>query len=76
MLLVQRVDEFLYSAKFVCSASFIPCIGARHEKTAFELADKFKEGNALEVKSLHRGKSPDDTCWFKWENCWLSTNPI
>lgn len=76
MLLVQRVDEFLYSAKFVSSASFIPCIGARHEKTAFEFADKFKEGNALEVKSLHRGKSPDDTCWFKWENCWLSTNPI
>ena len=76
MLLLQRVDETLYSGKFISVANFIPCTGARDEKTAFELADKFKEGDALEVKSLHRGKSPDDTCWFKWEDCWLSINPI
>ena len=76
MLLIQRIDEFSYSAKFIYLVNFIPCIGARDEKAAFELAETFKQGNLLEVKSLHRDKSPDDSCWFQWEDCWLSTNPI
>lgn len=76
MLLIQRIDEFSHSAKFISSVSFIPCIGARDEKAAFELADTFKQGDALKVKSLHRDKSPDDSCWFQWEDCWLSTNPV
>ena len=76
MLLIQRIDEFSYSAKFITPVNFIPCIGARDERASFELADTFKEGNAFKVKSLHRDKSPDDSCWFKWKDCWLSTNPI
>ncbi len=76
MLLIQRIDESLHSAKFILPVDFIPCIGARDEKVAFELVDTFEGGDALEVKSLHRDKSPDDSCWFQWEDCWLSTNPI
>lgn len=76
MLLLQRIDDTQYSAKFLGPVNFIPCVGAREEKTAFELADKFKEGNAPKVKSFHRGNSSDNTCWFKWDDCWLSTHPI
>lgn len=75
MLLINRIDESSYSAQFISAANFIPCIGARDEKAAFELADTYKEGRAREVKSLHRDKPPDDTCWFKWDHCWLSTSP-
>jgi len=76
MLLIQRIKEHSYSANFIATAGFIPCVGARDEKTAIELADAFYKGGAREVKSLHRDKSPDDTCWFKWADCWLSTKSV
>jgi len=76
MLLVHRSDESTYSAKFISSVGFIPCVGLRDEKSAFELADTFKQGGALEVKSLHRDQRPDDSCWFEWEDCWLSTHSV
>lgn len=69
-------DTLSYSAKFISSASFIPCVGARDEKTAFELADTFNQGGAREVKSLRRDNSSDDTCWFKWKDCWLSIKSV
>lgn len=76
MLLLERVDEVRFSAKFTGTASFIPCIGARDEVLAFKLANKFEEGSAREVKSLYRGNNIDDTCWFHGDGWWLSTNPI
>jgi len=76
MLLIQRIDVNLYSAEFIYQVSFIPCIGARDEETAIRLADRFKQGGVREVKSLHRDNSPDESCWFNWEQCWLSTNSV
>ena len=76
MLLIQRVEVHSYSAKFIATAGFIPCVGARDEKTAIELADTFFKGDAREVKSLRRDASPDETCWFKWSDCWLSTKSV
>ena len=76
MLLLKRIDEIRFSAKFTSAANFIPCIGARDEVLAFKLADKFNEGTARDVKSLYRGDSTDDTCWFQGEGWWLSTRPI
>jgi protein-L-isoaspartate(D-aspartate) O-methyltransferase len=76
MLLLERVDETRYLAEFTGAASFIPCIGARDERSAFKLADKFNDRSAKDVKSLHRGSSPDETCWFSSEDWWLSTRPI
>jgi len=76
MLLLQRIDDSLFSAKFIAQVSFIPCIGARDDKAAIELADKFKRVNPREVKSLRRDQSPDESCWFDWEECWLSTASV
>jgi protein-L-isoaspartate(D-aspartate) O-methyltransferase len=76
MLLLERVDETRYLAEFTGAASFIPCIGARDERSAFRLADKFNDRSAKDVKSLHRESSPDETCWFSSEDWWLSTRPI
>ncbi len=76
MLLLQQVSEALYFAKFVPPAGFIPCVGARDEKTAFKLADTFQSKNARQVKSFHRGNPSGNTCWFGWDDCWLSTDSI
>lgn len=76
MLLIQRIKEHFYSAKFITPARFIPCVGARDEETAIELDSIFMSGSARKVRSLHRDKSPDDTCWFKWKDCWLSTKSV
>lgn len=76
MLLLERIDEVRFSAKFTSAANFIPCIGARDEVLAFKLADKFNEGTARTVKALYLGDNTDDTCWFQGDGWWLSTSPI
>lgn len=76
MLLLKRVDEVRFTARFTGAVGFIPCIGARDEMAAFKLADAFTEGGARDVKSFHRGNSPDETCWFNGGSWWLSTSPI
>jgi len=76
MLFIQRIAIDSYSAKFISSVGFIDCVGAREDKTAIELNDKFKQGNAREVRSFQRYSSPDESCWFKWEKYWLSTNSV
>ena len=76
MLLLERVDEVRFSARFTDAASFIPCIGARDEVLAIKLADKFNERSARDVKSLHRGNNTDDSCWFMGDGWWLSTSPV
>jgi protein-L-isoaspartate(D-aspartate) O-methyltransferase len=76
MLLLERFDEVCFSARLTGAVGFIPCIGARDEVAAFKLADAFAEGGARDVKSLHRGNSPDETCWFDGDSWWLSTSPV
>jgi protein-L-isoaspartate(D-aspartate) O-methyltransferase len=76
MLFLVQVDELRYSAKFICAASFISCIGARDEVTAFKLTDSFTKGGARNVQSFHRGSSPDNSCWFAGNGWWLSTDPV
>jgi hypothetical protein len=53
MLLVtrhERTDAF--SAKFISPAMFIPCRGARDQKTAQNLTKAFHVGGTERVKSL------------------------
>jgi protein-L-isoaspartate(D-aspartate) O-methyltransferase len=73
MLLVTRVQEQQYDARFVCPAMFIPCLGARDEDTAKKLAAAFRRGGVSEVRSLWRRTEPDETCWCSGNGCWLST---
>ena len=80
MLLVTRSsaspNACEFHARFVTSAIFINCAGARDEETARKLSAVFKRGNYRNVCSLHRNLPPDETCWFAGNNWWLSTRKI
>jgi protein-L-isoaspartate(D-aspartate) O-methyltransferase len=73
MLLVTRVAEEQFDARFVCPAMFIPCIGGRDEDTAKKLTEAFRSGRTNKVRSLRRRTMPDETCWFSGKGWWLST---
>ena len=74
MLLVTRVAEDRFDARFVSPAMFIPCVGARDEETAKRLAEAFKRGDATKVRSLRCKTTPDETCWCCGNGWWLSTS--
>jgi protein-L-isoaspartate(D-aspartate) O-methyltransferase len=81
MLLVTRpsasaANAAEFHARFVSSAIFINCAGARDEETARKLSTAFKRGNYRNVRSFYRNSPPDETCWFAGNNWWLSTREI
>jgi protein-L-isoaspartate(D-aspartate) O-methyltransferase len=73
MLLVTRNDNGPFSAKFVSAAVFIPCIGARDQRTAEALTEAFRCRGTGSVERLHIQTPPDETCWFAGDGWWLST---
>jgi protein-L-isoaspartate(D-aspartate) O-methyltransferase len=83
MLLVARPREAaphgahgqIFAARFLTSAVFIHCVGARDDATAAKLAESFKRGDARSVRSLHRHSAPNGTAWCAGEGWWLSTAP-
>lgn len=52
MLLVTRLDDGMYAARFISPATFIECIGARDEATGESLVAAFASNTSGEVKSL------------------------
>jgi len=75
MLLATRAGDGELAARFVCGASFIPCLGARDAETEKALALAFQKGGMAEVRSLRRGDAPDATAWCAGRGWWLSTAP-
>jgi protein-L-isoaspartate(D-aspartate) O-methyltransferase len=73
MLLIVRLPDGRFTARFVCQAAFIPCVGARNPETAAKLSAAFKRGELRSVRSLRRNAAPDDTCWCSGPTWWLST---
>jgi protein-L-isoaspartate(D-aspartate) O-methyltransferase len=73
MLLITRSASEHFEARFVCSAMFIPCVGARDEETATKLSAAFSRGGLKSVRTLHRRGAPDQTCWCSGNGWWLST---
>jgi protein-L-isoaspartate(D-aspartate) O-methyltransferase len=73
MLLVTRVADESFNARFICPVMFIPCVGGRDEETGKKLAEAFQRGRAGEVRSLRRKTPPDETCWCSGNGWWLST---
>jgi protein-L-isoaspartate(D-aspartate) O-methyltransferase len=73
MLLVTRRDEQRFSARFVCPAMFVPCLGARDYEMGQRLAKAFAQGNMWHVGSLQRGTVPDGSSWCSGDGWWLST---
>ena len=74
MLLVTRgADALQWEARFLTRAMFIPCLGARDEKTAKRLSVAFKKRSIESVRILCRHSPPDDSCWVTGDGWWLST---
>jgi protein-L-isoaspartate(D-aspartate) O-methyltransferase len=76
MLLLTRATTDSFHARFISSAIFIPCAGARDEDTAAKLSECFKRGDMRNVRSLHRNSQPDQTCWCSGKHWWLSTSAL
>jgi protein-L-isoaspartate(D-aspartate) O-methyltransferase len=74
MLLIRRVTEEQFDARFISPAMFIPCVGARDEETARRIGEAFKRGDYRKVRSLRLETSPDETCWCSGNGWWLSTS--
>lgn len=74
MLLLTQVSPDLFQARFICSASFVPCIGARDQETAAKLTAAFKRGDHKQVRSLRRNSPINETCWVAGNGWWLSTD--
>jgi protein-L-isoaspartate(D-aspartate) O-methyltransferase len=73
MLLVTKQDDGGFAARFLLQVQFVPCVGARDEKTAQRLTEAFRSNEWSRVRSLHRNDAPDASCWFAGEGWWLST---
>jgi protein-L-isoaspartate(D-aspartate) O-methyltransferase len=73
MLLVSCGDGERWPARFVCAAGFFPCHGARDPQMAAVLADTFRRQSLWTVRTLHRGTTPDESCWVAGDGWWLST---
>ncbi len=74
MLLITKMEDGTYSARFLVQALFVSCIGARNETTAKKLTEGFRNSSWAKVKSLHRNEAPDESCWCSGPGWWLSTN--
>jgi protein-L-isoaspartate(D-aspartate) O-methyltransferase len=75
MLLVTKISDSRFDARFVCPAAFIACAGARDQETAAKLSEAFARGDMGKVQSLRRDAPPDETCWCAGKDWWLSTAP-
>ena len=74
MLLITRVTEEQFDARFISPVMIIPCVGGRDSETAKKLAEAFNHGDSGKVRSLRRKTSPDETCWCSGNGWWLSTS--
>ena len=74
MLLVTKLEDGGFAARFLMQVQFVPCIGARNEATAQRLSEAFRNSAWTKVKSLHRNDALDESCWFAGDGWWLSTN--
>ena len=73
MLLVTKQNEAEFKARFLMPVMFVPCVGARDERTAASLDKALTSGNLNKVKTLRRNDSADASCWFQGNGWWLST---
>jgi protein-L-isoaspartate(D-aspartate) O-methyltransferase len=73
MLLVTRKSDTAFAASAVVRAAFIPCIGARDERTSQSIAAALERQSLKSVRSLRRDDSADPTAWCVGSGWWLST---
>lgn len=72
--LIRRGNTDTYSARFVCRAGFVPCIGTQDEASGVRLADALRTNSCEAVRTLRLAPEvPDGTSWFAGDGWWLST---
>lgn len=73
VFLVRRGRGDTHPVRFVCRASFVPCIGAQDDAATVRLAEAFRSDQCERVASLGIGaQAPDGTAWFTGDGWWLS----
>lgn len=72
MLLVTKVNEAKFSARFLCPARFISMVAAQNPTSSRMLSQAFSRGDIGSVRSLRIGTRPDDSAWCIGEGWWLS----
>jgi protein-L-isoaspartate(D-aspartate) O-methyltransferase len=75
MLLVTKVSDEAYAARFLSGVQFVACIGAQVPDAVRALEAAFRRGNWQAVRSLRRNVAPDESCWCAGRGWWLSTRP-
>jgi protein-L-isoaspartate(D-aspartate) O-methyltransferase len=73
MLLVSKQAGGEFAARFISTASFIGCLGARDAAACDALSAAFGRGDLWQVRSLRRNTKPDESCWYAGSGWWLST---
>lgn len=74
MLLVTRLAAGNYAANVVVPVAFIPCTGARDDKSSQILTTAIQTRSIFAAKSLRRGIAADSTACCVGDDWWLSTS--
>jgi protein-L-isoaspartate(D-aspartate) O-methyltransferase len=73
MLLITRLKDDKFSARFLCGAAFYEFSGARDPDVSGRLAQAFARDGGVGVKSLRRDHhSIEETCWLHGDSWCLS----
>jgi len=77
VFLIRREAGTICSARFLCRAGFVPCIGAQDEPASARLTEALRTDDCHAVRSLRLAPAPPDaSCWFAGDGWWLSTYPV
>jgi protein-L-isoaspartate(D-aspartate) O-methyltransferase len=77
VLLIRRLQSGAWSARIVCTARFVPCVGAQDSEVVDALSAAFRGGGLDTVRSLHRSPEPPEaSCWYAGSDWWLSTREV
>ena len=75
MVLVRSIGSpAIFSAKVVCRARFVPCVGTEDERLRTRLSDALRCDGADSIRSLRIAPEvPDESAWFEGGAWWFST---
>jgi protein-L-isoaspartate(D-aspartate) O-methyltransferase len=75
MVLVRSIGSAaIFSAKLICPARFVPCIGTEDERVRTRLSQALRGGRADSIRSLRiEPEVPDESAWFVGGAWWFST---
>jgi len=77
VFVVRREQAGGFSARFVCRARFVPCVGTQDETSSARLDEAFRADTCQAVRSLRLApEAPAASAWFAGDTWWFSTDGI